>query len=290
MEVKIAIVIATHNRKELLIKLIKQIDLLSINHISLSIIIIDDGCTDGTIEWLNKNAPTIIIIKGTGKWYWTKCMNAGFKKAEELKNDYVLILNDDNQITSDYLQTLLVDLTKIPKNSILGSASISIEKPHKIESAGTKKFSKLLLKLTPYFKGFKVIDHSFYGIHKTWTLSGRGTLIPITLFKTLGYYDENLVQYGSDDEFCLRANINKIPVYISWNARVYNNTLSTSVGTVFKKEGFFVVLKSFFNPYSVNSLKKNIYLYKKYGIKLLTPFYLIYSIIGTLKSYYFNYK
>ena len=43
----------------------------------------------------------------------------------------------------------------------------------------------------------------------------------------IGLLDENLVQYDSDDDFILRAKKMGIPVYISWDAIVYNHTKLT---------------------------------------------------------------
>ena len=288
---KIAIVISTFNRIRSLENLIFRISEVVIpNDVTVQIIVIDSGSTDGTCERILKGYSQIHLINGSQNWWWTKCMNEGFKKAIELGFDHILILNDDVEIKSDYLQMLLRDCATLPTNSILGSASISIASPHKIESAGTKKFIKWRLKFIPYFKGFKPLDANITGIHKSWTLSGRGTLIPVSVFNKIGFYDEKLVQYGSDDEFCIRANLNNIPVYISWNAHIYNNTLLTSKGSAFKKEGLPTLLKSFFNKYSVNSLYKQTYLFIKYSYKPLLPLYLLIVIMGTIKAYYFNYR
>jgi len=287
----IGIIIATYNRLNLLNKLFHQINKLNIPiNVKLKIILVEDGNLDYTKEGMELDSNLITKIKGNGNWWWTKCMNEGFKKAIEFGYEFVLILNDDIEIQPNYLKTLLDDYSTLPPNSILGSSSISINKPHQIESAGTKQFIKWRLKFVPYFKGFKPINENFRGIHKSWTLSGRGTLIPVSIFNQIGFYDEKLVQYGSDDEFCIRANLNKIPVYISWNAHIYNNTNLTSKGSVFKKEGLLNLLKSFFNKYSVNSLYKHAYLYNKYGYKLLLPLHLLIVITGTIKAYYFNYR
>lgn len=287
----IGIIISTFNRLRSLEKTLFTISNLNFpDNVKANIILIDSGSKDGTSEQICQNFNQIFLIKGNSSWWWTKCMNEGFKKAIELGYEYVLILNDDIEIQPNYLTTLLNDYALLPPNSILGSASVSINKPHKIESAGTKEFIKWRLKFVPYFKGFKPMNENFRGIHKSWTLSGRGTLIPVSIFNQIGLYDEKLVQYGSDDEFCIRANLNNIPVYISWNALIYNNTQLTSKGSAFKKEGLPTLLKSFYNKYSVNSLYKHVYLYNKYGYKLLLPLYLLIVISGTIKAYYFNYR
>lgn len=288
---KLAIIIATFDRFEHLKELLGQINELKLpTDVKVTIIIIIDNLNYPFNYFVNNNHFETIIIKGTGNWWWTKSMNEGFKKAIELKQDHILILNDDIFIEKDYLDILLSDYVKLPPNSILGSTSISMSTPHRIESAGTKEFIKWRLKFIPYFKGFQLLTDKFRGVHETYTLSGRGTLIPIAVFKNVGLYDEKLIQYGSDDEFIFRAKLKGIPTYISWNAKIYNNTFLTSKGSVFKQEGITTLLKSFFNKYSVNSLSKNAYLYLKYSYKLLLPFYLLFVIAGTIKAYYFNYK
>lgn len=288
---KLAIIIATFDRFEHLKKLLGQINELTLSaDVNVTIIIIIDNLNYTFDTFINNNHFKTTIIKGTGNWWWTKSMNEGFKKAIELKQDYVLILNDDISIEKDYLTILLSDYLKLPANSILGSSSISISTPLRIESAGTKEFIKWRLKFVPYFKGFQLLTDKFRGVQETYTLSGRGTLIPIAVFIKMGLYDEKLIQYGSDDEFIFRAKLKGVPAYISWNAKIYNNTFLTSKGSVFKQEGITTLLKSFFNKYSVNSLHKNAYLYLKYSYKLLLPFYLLFVIAGTIKAYYFNYK
>ncbi len=288
---KLAIVIATFNRINLLSKLLNQInDLILPENVLVKIIVVNDGSTDGTIEMLKKNFSNVQVILGNGIWWWTKCMNEGFKKAIEIGYDHVLVLNDDVEIQPNYLETLLNDYATLPFNSILGSSSVSINKPYKIEFAGANQFIKWRLKFVPYIKGFKLMDDNFKGIHKSWILCGRGTLIPVIIFKQIGFYDEKLIQYGSDDEFCIRANLKKIPVYISWNARIYNNTYLTSIGSAFLKSNLSVFIKSFFDKYSVNSLIKVLHIYFKYGYKILTPFYLLYFILGTFYARFIKYK
>lgn len=288
---KLAIIIATFDRFEYLKKLLIQINELTLpSDVKINIIIIIDNSTYNFDNLIKYSQYKTTIIKGTGNWWWTKSMNEGFKKAISLKQEYVLILNDDTTIEKDYLTILLNDYLKLPANTILGSASVSIKPPHKIESAGTKGFIKWRLKFIPYFKGFQLLTDHFEGVHETFTLSGRGTLIPISVFMEIGLYDEKLIQYGSDDEFIFRAKLKEIPVYISWNAKIYNNTYFTSKGSVFKKEGIPTLIKSFFNKYSVNSLYKNAYLYLKYSYKILLPIYLLIVIAGTVRAYYFNYK
>ena len=67
------------------------------------------------------------------------------------------------------------------------------------------------------------------------------------IIRELKYFDEkNFPQYGSDDDFCLRALEKGYPVYISWDAKVFRSMNTTSTGVAFKKASLLIFLKSFF--------------------------------------------
>jgi GT2 family glycosyltransferase len=287
----LAAIVPSFNRIIYLKKILYQLkNQILRDEIALFIIVVNDGSSDGTMDILASEFPLVNVVLGTGNWWWTRCMNEGFKEAIELHADYALIFNDDTEIEPDYITKLWADYQTLPNDAVLGSASISIEPKDLIDFAGTRELKRWFLKTTPYLPNLKPIFPEFTGVHSTWTLNGRGTLIPVSIFDKIGMFDENLVQYGSDDEFAIRARKAGFPVYISWNARVYNNLFMTSEGTAFRKDSFMKFLRSFSNPYSVNSLKKTAYIYKKHGFKFLTPLYLIYSFLGTLKAYIFKYR
>jgi GT2 family glycosyltransferase len=286
----LTIIIATFNRKVKLTKVLTQIN-TQLNHLfKVNIIVIDDGSTDGTEAWISLYFPQVFIIKGDGNWWWTKSMNMGFKKAVEKDADFVLILNDDSEINPDYLQKLFDDYSSLPENSILGSMSISIEQFGAIEMSGTKSFNPLFLKAKQYLEPFTILNGSHNGVKPTTTLCGRGTLIPCLIFDKIGFYDEKLLQYGSDDEFVLRARKHGFSTFISWNARVYNYTYLTSESSSIKKITFWRFTANFFRPNTANSLRKDIHLYLHYGVPVFLPIYLIYSVLGSYKSHFFNFS
>jgi len=286
----VAVVISTYNRKKYLNTILSQIKDQKVDDLSIFVIVIVDGSTDGTIESVKVNFPDVKLIIGTGNWWWTKCMNEGFKKAIELHADYILVLNDDTEIKPDYISSLWTDYRTLPDCAVLGSASVSIDPAGLIDFAGTRDMKLWCMKTTKYLSELTPLYSDFKGIFPTWTMNGRGSFFAVSLLEKIGMYDEKLVQYGSDDEFALRARKMGFSVYISWNAHVYNNLFMTSEGTAFRKDPFWKFIKSFGNPHSVNSLKKASYLYGKYGVKILTPFYLVYFFIGTIKAYLFKYR
>lgn len=278
---RVAIVVPTFNRKKLLLELLGSIASLKIpKNTELLTIVVVDGSNDGTTEALYQLRDSVHIVKGDGTWWWTKSINCGIEKALLLHATHVLLMNDDNFLGENYLINLLGDYKMLPNDSVLGSASISISASNTIDSAGYYKFNKILFKLYPYRKSGTFIDQEFNGIHKSCALSGRGTLIPISVFNKVGLLDESLIQYGSDDDFTLRCARCQIPVFISWNARVLNYTEITSkernLSTVTIKD----LIKAYFNPFSSSSLKKEYILYSKHSVKMFAPIYCAYLFVA----------
>ena len=138
------------------------------------------------------------------------------------------------------------------------------------------------------FTEYDEIKHN--GIHRTYSLMTRGLLIPSSILKKLDYFDESFIQYGSDEDFCLRAIKAGYNAYVCWDAIVYENVRLTSKGTAYNKPSPKEFIKSLFNKYSVNSIRKNIRFYSRHGIPVLLPVYLVILFLGTLKSQIWNYR
>jgi len=106
----LSLIIPTYNRLELL-----KITLDNIFHQSLipnEIIVVDSGCTDGTIEYLNKTYPNIITTKSKGKSP-AAARNTGFQIAT---GKYIQFFDSDDVMTKNKLESQynLLEKTKQP--------------------------------------------------------------------------------------------------------------------------------------------------------------------------------
>lgn len=280
---RIGVIVPTFNRKQLLLDLLASVSHLQIpDNTEVFSIVVVDGSNDGTLEALNGLESAVHVVHGDGSWWWTKSVNKGIQRAIELNATHVLLMNDDNFLHENYLKMLLNDFKPLPQIAILGSTSVSISSSNTIDAAGYYKFNKLLFKLYPYKKSGNIIDHTFSGVHKSCALSGRGTLIPVTVIQQVGLLDESLIQYGSDDDFTMRCIEQHVPVFISWNARVFNHSEITSKERDRKSATITDLIKAYFNPYSSSSLKKEFILYSKHSYKLIAPLYCCYLFVAGL--------
>ena len=100
---KITAVVVTFNRKELLIRCIDYLRKQTM-HLD-NIIVVNNGSTDGTIEWLDSQADLDVIhqenVGGAGGFY------RGIKHAYDKGYDWIWCMDDDVYPAYDCLETLL---------------------------------------------------------------------------------------------------------------------------------------------------------------------------------------
>ena len=108
-------VVVTYNRLELLKQVIIALRLQTI-HVN-KIIVIDNGSTDGTKEWLDSQESLITIhqenVGGAGGFY------RGIKEAMSTESDWIWCMDDDVFPSSQCLERLIQHYTSEDKTGIL---------------------------------------------------------------------------------------------------------------------------------------------------------------------------
>ncbi len=286
----IAIIIPTHNRYTTLNKLLLQLSRQKKSHYTFELIVVADSTDQEFIQKIAKEHPVVHIIKGTGHWWFTRSVNEGIKKAQTTKVSHVLILNDDCEINEDYLAKITQCISAQP-NSIIGSACFDNQLRDVVIFAGVKEIKWYRYKHELYFEKFTNVDlNSFSGMHISKALYGRGMLIPISIVNTIGYYDEKMVQYTSDYEYCYRALKANIPIYISWDAKVFDNISLTGKSMPHIKKSILYFIRSFWDKRSNNYLPTLIRVIQRNVPLLLRIPVLCIALIGKIRSDFFKYR
>ncbi len=133
----IFIIITVYNRKDFTRQCLLSLRQQTFKE--FKIVVVDDGSTDGTEEMLANEFPEVHVIKGDGNLWWTGAMNLGLEYVLKISNDddYVLTLNNDLFVNSDYLEKIFNAEEKM-LNSLIGSISVDAENKTKILDAGVK--------------------------------------------------------------------------------------------------------------------------------------------------------
>ena len=170
----------------------------------LCTIIIDDGSTDGTSEYL-QNDPSVNLLQGDGSLWWAGSIELGLKYVLTRAgiNDWVLLLNNDVEFGPDFIR-LLLDTAVSCKPAVVGSVICDINQPDLVISIGPEinPWSlRIRDKLKKYRNHNPEIDY-----HHVSALSGRGTLYPLEVFEICGTMrPSQLPHYFADYEMSIRA-------------------------------------------------------------------------------------
>jgi GT2 family glycosyltransferase len=211
---KIFIVIPVHNRKALTRNCL--VSLQNQSYKDFKIVIIDDGSTDGTYEMLRAEFPESIVFISDGHLWWTKATNIGVRYALEKGAASILTLNDDTVATPNFLETMNYWAEKQPE-ALLGAFALNAEteRPYyggEIINWKTAGTTMLLDVLKP---------EEYHGLHAVSHYPGRGLLIPSSVFKTIGFYDEkHFPQAVADDDLVHRAVRAGYKVYCNYDAKL----------------------------------------------------------------------
>jgi len=98
----VSVVIPTHNRKNMLFRLIKSIKKSTYKNIE--IIIVDDNSNDGTYDLIKKYFYDVKIIRNKTSLFSTKSRNLGLKYS---KGKYIFFIDDDNVVEKNCIKNLV---------------------------------------------------------------------------------------------------------------------------------------------------------------------------------------
>ena len=202
----------------------------------LIIYIVNDGSTDGTAEWLSKQKD-IKVINGNGNLFWSGSIQKVLKKflKNKSKKDWVLFINNDVQISKDYIESLL-EIARKYSPAVVGS--VVRNKKNKIVSLGPK-ISLWYLRVVDLIKD-KEINKNNKIIFDVDALSGRGVLYPLkSLIDSKGLRPKILPHYFADYELSIRVKKMGYRLITSTKSSVYTNENFNLKRQIRKKEKIF---------------------------------------------------
>ncbi len=281
---KLWICIPVHNRVELTLKCLESLH--AQDYADYEIVICDDGSTDGTSERIREHFPSVNLLQGDGNLWWTGAINrcVEYVLVHTTDNtDCIVALNDDLEAPSNYLSTLADAASRYP-GSIIASAEYDIN-TRRISSVGNR-LSWLTARGKP-IDPLKDCDPNDKTIASISEASGRGTLIPLSIFQKIGLYDErHLPHYGSDYDFSYRASRAGCRVMVCLAAHVFSHTEKTGLTDIRQDFSFCSFYRYLTNIKSPANLKARWWIAVNNCPKFLLPTFLILDVFFVTGSYF----
>ena len=201
MKPEVAIVIVTWNGKEDCISCLNSLrDLVPPRP---SIIVVDNGSTDGTAGMVTKHFPGVTIITAPVNLGFAGGNNLGIERALAEGADYVCLLNNDTVVDPHFLEELLRVAVEDPRTGILGSRILYHDRPDRVWSQGIA-VNRISGRIYTTYNNLK--DSEVSGIiTEVDAVSGASMLLKREMLREVGLLDEDYYLCFEDVDFCLRA-------------------------------------------------------------------------------------
>ncbi|HON18395.1 MAG TPA: glycosyltransferase family 2 protein [Salinivirgaceae bacterium] len=222
MNPKIAIAILNWNGLTFLQRFIPILTKYS-DYPNVKIWVIDNGSTDKSVEWLQKEYDSIEIVKLDKNYGFTGGYNRGLK---EINAQYFVILNSDIEVTPGWLLAPIEILENNPQIAAVSPKIRALANREMFEYAGAA--GGFIDKLGfPFCRGRIIssteLDFRQYDstIPIFWA-SGACMFIKAELFHKVGGFDENFFAHMEEIDLCWRLKNLGYDIYNVHNSIVYH--------------------------------------------------------------------
>jgi GT2 family glycosyltransferase len=213
-EPRVAVIVPTYNRWDE-----TRIALESLGKSDFrdfQVILIEDGCIDGTADNCQREFPSVHVLHGDGNLWWSGAINKGVGHALNSGAELILWLNDDNRVEPQTLSRLL------EAYKLAGDRSIVCGRVKSIYTGVDEWVGDPPIWHADYQKWNRPLPSAEI-IPLTHPPGGRGVLIPAICFREVGLVDQSTFpQYWADYDFHYRAMKAGYRYYLASDAVVWN--------------------------------------------------------------------
>jgi GT2 family glycosyltransferase len=189
------------------------------DHEEALVVIVDDGSTDGTSDYLREHYPDVVIASGSGDLWWSGAANLGCRLAIERGAELLVLFNNDNARISP---NCVSELRRCAEHfGGCASAVALMGDGKRIQHAGgSLDWHRGGLELREAGATYR----SEPRIAECDWLPGMSLAFSANVFRILGGFDETrFPQYYGDADFTLRSRAQVKPCVVSYACWVSND-------------------------------------------------------------------
>ncbi len=239
---KVTAVILNTNKREDTLACLDS--LVRNDYANLSIIVLDNASTDGSVEAIRLKYPQVSILQLVENKGYAGNNNVGIQAALDTAADWVFILNEDTILAPTCISELVRHAQAQAEVGIVGPLVYHADEPAVIQSAGGY-FDSCWHTL---HRGINTLDEGQYSspIDTDW-ISGCGLLIRKEALQQAGLIDERFFYYNEEVELCYRVHragwkIRMVPTAKLWHKGVQRNYTPSANITYYKVRNFLLFL------------------------------------------------
>ena len=176
----------------------------------LTVILVDDGSTDGTAAAVEDTFPAVNVVRGSGNLFWNQGMRLAFAHASRRQFDGYLWLNDDTLLFPHAVSRLLKTMHQLESRGETAIVTGSTSDPR----SGDRSYGgfrwrggwgRQLVSVEPSPSQAVACD----------TMNGNCTLIPRRIAESVGNLDPAFQHSFGDMDYGFRARALGFAVYVA---------------------------------------------------------------------------
>ena len=183
------------------------------------ILVVDNGSTDGSVEWLKeREIPSIFLPENTG---FSGAVNVGIRAAD---TPYVILLNNDTKVAPHYVEALERAMDRSEKIFSVSSKMIQMYHPDLMDDAGDM-YSVLGW---AFQRGVGRPEKLYKKSCRVFTACAGAAIYRREFLEKTGLFDEEHFAYLEDTDIGYRARLLGYENWYEPSAKVYHVGSGTS--------------------------------------------------------------
>lgn len=216
---EVTVVIPNYNGKHFLKRCLDS--LASQRGADFEVLVIDNGSTDGSTEYIEQEYPWVRLLKQDKNYGFCGAVNTGIRMSE---TPYVLLLNNDTEAERDFVAELYRTISADERIFSVSSKMLNFCQRTLMDDAGDR-YSIIGWQ---FQRGVGRSEKLFQKTVPVFSACAGAAIYRRAVFEEIGYFDENHFAYLEDMDIGWRARIYGYRNYFCPTARVYHVGSGTS--------------------------------------------------------------
>jgi GT2 family glycosyltransferase len=203
--------------------------LTAVEHAPLTVIVVDNGSTDGTEEAVRSIFPNVDLVRTGENLGFAEGNNVGIRRALELGADFVLVLNNDTEVDPRFVTALLTEAGRRTDAGALCSKIFFMNPPDVIWFAGAAFDPRR--GYNGRQRGYRQRDsEKFSQVVEIDRACGAAMLVSRDVLERVGLFDPDLFCYSEDTDWSLRAHALGFRHYVVPGSKLWHRVSVASGG------------------------------------------------------------
>jgi GT2 family glycosyltransferase len=243
---KIAIITVNYNGSDDTIEFLDSLKQLSAVGYQLSVIVVDNGSSDNSVEKILKKHPNVDLLQTGENKGFAGGYNRGIEHAMIWGADYLLIINNDTLISDPHLLTKLAKTLDENPKAVIVAPKIYFAPGFEFHK---EKYSKEDSGKVIWYAGGEFDWNNVYSVHHGMNEVDQGQydkeeavsfvtaccwMIKREVIEKAGMFEEDLFAYFEDNDLCMRIQAAGYKLYYNGQTSLFHKVSRTSgIGSSF---------------------------------------------------------